>query len=129
MKQKRKRPKRIKGRINDDELLVLIIRGELQLENADSRDPIIMHRGRRLAAYLIPGKNNTRWRVQICRPINRQRSVMRAKMVWMIWNRRIVPRGHQVHHQDLDRHNDHPLNLGLETNDDHKAIHYGKDDF
>lgn len=119
--------------IPDRELLQMILRGEIGYKKPFSRDPIIVVRGRSLVASIVEGKNNPRWRVKICRPRigkerqYRQRSIVRSKIVWMIRNKKTVPKFHELHHKDDDRYNDSALNVVDWTEERHKDYHYGQD--
>lgn len=119
--------------IPDRELLQMILRGDIRANKITSRDPIIVVRGRSLVASLVPGKRNPRYRVEICRPkigkerCRRKRTIVRSKIVWMIRNKKTVPKFHELHHKDDDRYNDSALNVVDWTEERHKDYHYGQD--
>lgn len=117
--------------IPDEELLRLILDGEIRIVARMSRNPIIKHRGRHLTARLTAGRShNQRYAVEICRPKpadskrkRLKRTIARAKLVWMIVNKQLVPEGCHVDHDDGDRLNDSAKNLVARTYADHGAKH------
>lgn len=115
--------------IPDEELLEMILDGVLTLKNKFTSDPIVCKNGRELKPKIVPGKRNPRYAVIICRPKRkrerkrRKRTIVRAKIVWMIHKRRVVPFGHELHHKDDNRLNDSASNIVDWTEERHKEYH------
>lgn len=115
--------------ITDEELLEMILAGRLTLKYANRRDPIVYHNGKPKTASIVPGKRNPRYRIEIERPKRgkerkrRKRTIVRSKIVWMIYNRRCVPEGHELHHKDEDRLNYRATNIVDWTEERHRQHH------
>lgn len=119
---------------SDTRLLEMILLGEIVIEDLFERDPTVYHRGNKRLPYICEGKRNPRYFYKIhdfydLQGIRHFRSVSRNKLVWMYWHRQLVPPAHIVHHKDEDRFNDAINNLELKSDEDHKAYHYGNQQY
>ena len=114
-------------------ILEMILSGELTVKHINSSDPVIVHRGVERKTYICNGRRNKRHAIKIHSHyeggIRYIRTVMRAKLVWMIVHHKLVPEGHVIHHKDENRFNDSKHNLVCSSEYEHNAYHYGEPDF
>ena len=96
-------------KVSDERLLELIERGDIEL-TLDSPEFVTVFR-RRVKAYRI-GRDQQhdyalRERYAFSMRIEcKRRTIVRAKLVWMVGARRVVPEGFEVHHLNGDRLDD-----------------------
>jgi hypothetical protein len=122
--------------ITDGELLAWIIDGAIVISDLDSRDPVLTFRGREQKAELTEqggrkrmfGTARMTWKIRDYqqkqangRP--RTRRIVRAKLVWLFDNRRLIRPGCTIDHDDDDRMNDAAWNLVELTDEAHSAKH------
>lgn len=100
--------------------------GRLKVRKAKHRNPEVCSFGRVLVPLIVHGHSNPRYRYKIA--WNRQqRSILRAKLVWIGING-LIPEGFELHHKDEDRFNDSIDNLELLTDESHSDFHYGENE-
>ncbi len=120
--------------ISDQRVLEMILAGmlTLRIHNLFDPNPIILRKGRILTPYILEGRSNPRYHIKVHshyqlirgKSIRFTRTIVRSKLVWMIWHSSILPYGHQIHHIDEDRFNDSPLNLEDKTKLERHDYHY-----
>lgn len=111
--------------ISDDELLELI--EERYLVLGPDNQVWKFHRSQKQYIPLKIIYHSKSGRAQhAIRLDDRYRKIGRAKLLWMLQNQRVVPRGYDVDHVDHDRHNDDFENLRLRDHFENSSDNYSK---
>lgn len=111
--------------ISDQRLVELIISGDLTCE-LDVPEVVLVF-GRTVKAYRIGNDNRhrgdarKRWAFSM-RIQGQRRTIVRAKLVWMIGARQEVPAGFEIHHLNGDNQDDRWENLVAVMADDHRKV-------
>lgn len=118
--------------ISDDELLALILRGELLLRSGGVEPDVVKwHGGWRRYATLSPSFHpiSGRARYTVRRVVAgelRQRLVYRNKLVWMLEHRRLKAGGCDIDHRNGDPTDDSPGNLLERGEHENRSDNYSK---
>jgi hypothetical protein len=75
--------------------------------------------------YLKYAANNPSWRKMITLPDKKR--ILESHFVWSKHNNQEVPKGHVVHHKDLNPLNNNPKNLELMKKGSHNKFHTSND--
>jgi hypothetical protein len=121
-KSRRRTPKRKFRRLTDRQIIRRIERDTLLIDVFEG----IAYRKFRGEWIELTCYFDRRSRKSVCiYHKNRRRKIMLNRLVWIAAHRRPIPRGHDVHHKDRDRHNYCWANLECLESEAHKRRHEG----
>ena len=117
--------------ISDQQILDWILSGAIRMTHLDTSNPQLIFHGRHVRAELVEQSGKRRLSGTKRYSFSFQykgmrRRIVRAKLVWMVVHKSLVPGDCLVHHEDKNCLNDHPDNLHATDYETHMEIHYGK---
>lgn len=86
-----------------------------------NRDGSVWRFGRRRFHVVKFSVNRQGYKLVRLRFDGRRRSITLHRLVWMAWNRKLVPDGCDVHHKDENNQNNDPNNLEPRFPTEHRA--------